>query len=165
MPSAFTHLDPLSRLSLLVFRAQRSLNMEGDQLCAPWGLTSAKWKVLGAVDLACQPVSAAAIGRAMGLTRQAALKQTDQLLALGLLIQQVNPNDTRAPVYSLSPAGQLAYEGISDEWRKHGATLVNNIAPSALEDACQVLMTLLAQIDSGAQPGVSDQATDTPQAQ
>lgn len=164
MSSAFTHLDPLSRLSLLVFRAQRALGVEGDLLTAPWGLTSAKWKVLGAVDLASKPVSSAAIGRAMGLSRQAALKQTDQLLAMGLLTQQVNPNDTRAPVYSLSPAGQLAYDGISTEWRKRGATLVNNIAPFALEDACQVLMTLLAQMESEGQPQVSEQAIDTTQA-
>ena len=148
MPSALTQLDPMSSLSLLVFRAQRALNLEGDQLTSAWGLTSAKWKVLGAVDLASKPVSAAAIGRAMGLTRQAALKQTDQLLAMGLLTQQVNPDDTRAPVYSLSPTGQRAYDGISAAWRQRGTTLVNGIAPSALEVTSQVLSTLLAQMES-----------------
>ncbi|MFZ1445705.1 MAG: MarR family winged helix-turn-helix transcriptional regulator [Candidatus Dechloromonas phosphoritropha] len=158
-----TNLDLMSRLSLLVFQAQRALNSEGDQLCAPWGLTSAKWKVLGAVDLACQPVSAASIGRAMGLTRQAALKQTDQLLAMGLLTQQVNPNDARAPVYSLSPSGQLAYDGISTEWQKRGASLAKDIAPSALEGACEVLASLLTQMDSVAQPQVSEQASDITQ--
>ena len=70
MSNTFPDLDSLSRLSLLVFRAQRALNLEGDQITATWGLTSAKWKVLGAVDLASKPLSAAAIGRAMGLTRQ-----------------------------------------------------------------------------------------------
>ncbi len=165
MTSTLPNLDPMSRLSLLVFQVQRALNSEGDRLCAPWGLTSAKWKVLGAVDLACQPVSSAAIGRAMGLTRQAALKQTDQLLALGLLTQQTNPNDARAPVYSLSPAGQLAYEGISSEWQKRGASMASDIAPSALEDACKVLTTLLVQMESGVPPQESDQASDITQTQ
>ncbi len=160
MPYAVTNLDPMSRLSLLVFRAQRALNLEGDQLSAPWGLTSAKWKVLGAVDLAGTPLSSAAIGRAMGLTRQAALKQTDQLLAMGLLTQQIDPNDARAPVYSLSPAGRRAYDGISTEWQKRGAALTSEIAPTALEDACQVLVTLLTRMESGIQPQESDQATD-----
>ena len=154
----------MSRLSLLVFQAQRALNLEGDHICAPWDLTSAKWKVLGAVDLACQPVSAATIGRAMGLTRQAALKQTDQLLAMGLLIQQVTPNDARAPVYSLSPVGQLAYDGISTEWQKRGASMASQISPSALEDACKVLETLLAQMESGTQPQEPEQASDITQA-
>ncbi len=148
MPRTFADLDPLSRLSLLVFRAQRALNLEGDQLTAARGLTSAKWKVLGAVDLSKQPMSAAAIGRAMGLTRQAALKQTDQLLAMGLLAQQVNPNDARAPVYSLSPAGQLAYDRISAAWRERSASLCSGIAPDALDAASQVLTTLLGQMDS-----------------
>ncbi len=156
MPSTFTDLDPMSRLSLLIFQAQRALNLEGDQLTAAWGLTIAKWKVLGAVDLASTPLSAASIGRAMGLTRQAALKQTDQLLAMGLLNQQANPKDTRAPVYSLSPAGQLAYDGISTAWRKRSSMLINGIAPSALESASQVLMTLMAQMESGEQPAASD---------
>ena len=156
MPSNVADLDPMSRLSLLVFQAQRALNLEGDQLTAAWGLTSAKWKVLGAVDLASAPLSAASIGRSMGLTRQAALKQTDQLLAMGLLIQQANPNDTRAPVYSLSADGQLAYDAISAAWRKRGAILVNGISPSALEGAIQVLTTMLAQIESSAQPAASD---------
>ncbi len=150
MPSTFSSLDPLSRLSLLVFRAQRALNLEGDQLTAAGGLTSAKWKVLGAVDLSGQPMSAAAIGRAMGLTRQAALKQTDQLLAMGLLAQTVNPNDARAPVYSLSPAGQVAYDHVSAAWRERSAALCSGIAPDALDAASQVLTTLLAQMESGA---------------
>lgn len=151
MPSTFAALDPLSRLSLLVFRAQRALNLEGDQLSAADGLTSAKWKVLGAVDLSVQPMSAAAIGRAMGLTRQAALKQTDQLKAMGLLVQQVNPSDARAPVYSLSPRGQLAYDRLSAAWREHSAALCHGITPDALDAASQVLTTLLAQMDSCAQ--------------
>lgn len=164
MFSTLSNLDPMSRLSLLVFQAQRALNLEGDHLSVPWGLTSAKWKVLGAVHLAGNPLSSAAIGRAMGLTRQAALKQTDQLLAMGLLTQQINPKDARAPVYSLSPAGQLAYDGISTEWQKRGASLASDIAPSAIEDACKVLVTLLAQMESGVQPQELEQASDITQA-
>jgi DNA-binding MarR family transcriptional regulator len=152
MSIAYPDLDPLSRLSLLIFRAQRALSLEGDQLTAPWGLTSAKWKVLGAVDLAGKPLSAAAIGRAMGLTRQAALKQTDQLFAMGLLTQQVNPNDSRAAVYRLTPAGQSAYDAITAAWRTRGDTLVADVTPSALEGACHVLTDLLAQMEAQTQP-------------
>jgi DNA-binding MarR family transcriptional regulator len=156
MPSSVTDLDPLSRLSLLVFQAQRALNLEGDQLTSAWGLTSAKWKVLGAVDLAPAPVSAASIGRAMGLTRQAALKQTDQLLAMGLLIQQSNPKDTRAPVYILSPAGQLAYDAISAAWKQRSDLLINGISTSDLHCASLVLTQLLMHMDTSARPSAPD---------
>ena len=56
-------LDPISRLALHVFRAQQSLSSVGDELTAQWGMTSAKWKVLGAVELSDAPPTAAGIGR------------------------------------------------------------------------------------------------------
>ncbi len=43
----------------------------GDQLLAEFGLTSARWQVLGAVALSGAPQPVASIARNMGLTRQA----------------------------------------------------------------------------------------------
>lgn len=144
-------LHPLSRLTLAVFRAQQALSTEGDRLTAKRKLTSAKWKVLGALFLAGEPLSAAAIGRAMGLSRQAAIKQVRLLLDQGLLQQQADPRDARAPVHRLTSKGQTAYAAISADWAKRIETLAAGITERELDGATAVLDALLARLerDSG----------------
>jgi DNA-binding MarR family transcriptional regulator len=80
-------LDPISQLALHVFRAQQSLSSVGDALTLQWGMTSAKWKILGAIELSDSPPSASGIARIMGLTRQAATKQINLLVDQGLAPQ------------------------------------------------------------------------------
>jgi len=140
-------LDPISRLALQVFRAQQSLSSAGDALAAQWGMTSAKWKVLGAVDLSESPPSAAAIGRIMGLTRQAATKQVHLLVAQGLLTQRDDPLDARAPVYVLSRKGKSTYEGISAKWAERVEGLSASMDLSAVDTARQALADLVEQLE------------------
>lgn len=146
-----TPLDPCSRLTLAVFRAQLALSAEGDRLAAPDDLTSAQWKVLGAIALAEEAPSAAAIGRAMGLSRQAALKQVQLLLEREMIVGQPNPLDARAPVFSATPRGQVAYASVMGRWQARSAVLFADLSPSALETACQVLETVLGQLQSPAE--------------
>src|SRR3954463_15219502 len=109
-------LGPLSRLALAVFRANQALLDDGDALAEGWRLTSAKWKVLGAVVLSGAPVTVPAIARLMGLTRQGAQKQLNGLLRDGLVAREETPADARAPLYRLTPKGSRAYEEITSAW-------------------------------------------------
>jgi len=142
-----SEIDPLSRLALLVFRAQQALSLDGDRITARWGLTSAKWKVLGAVALAGRDLSAAAIGRAMGMTRQAAIKQIHLLLEQGMLRQRSDPQDARAPLHALTARGKAAYAAISQAWTERGQALTTGLRQTDLERTCQVLAQLLAQLE------------------
>ena len=140
-------LDPISRLALHVFRAQQSLSSVGDELTAPWGMTSAKWKVLGAVELTEPPPTASGIGRIMGLTRQAATKQIGLLVNQGLLIPHDNPLDARAAVYTLSAKGKAVYEAISDAWALRVKVLRASIEDSEIESVLTVLERLVTQLE------------------
>jgi DNA-binding MarR family transcriptional regulator len=140
-------LDPISRLALHVFRAQQSLSSVGDDLTAQWGMTSAKWKVLGAVALTDSPPTASGIGRVMGLTRQAATKQIGLLAEHGLLIPHDNPLDARAAVYTLSPEGTAVYGAISAAWAQRVAVLRESIGDIEISSALNVLEQLVLELE------------------
>ena len=148
-------LDPLSRLALQVFRAQQSLSTAGDDLAAQWGMTSAKWKVLGAVDLSAKPPSASGMGRIMGLTRQATIKQVRLLVEQGLLLEQDDPLDARASVFSLSPQGKTVYDAISAKWAEHVKTLLAALDVAELDAARHLLEALVFQLEKFPVPPVS----------
>lgn len=140
-------LDPISRLALHVFRAQQSLVSLGDDLTSQWGLTSAKWKVLGAVDLSDTPPTAAGIGRTMGMTRQAATKQIGLLVEHGLLTPHDNPLDARAAVYTLSQDGKATYDAISAAWAARVDVIRASIAEVSIADALTVLAQLVTELE------------------
>lgn len=142
-------LAPSSRLVLNVFRAQQAISLDGDRLAAADGLTSAQWKVLGAIVLAEQPPSAAAIGRAMGLSRQAVQKQIYRLLENGLIDSAVNFQDARAPVFVVTNKGENAYASVSERWQARAAVLFAGIDAADLDRASVLLETLLGRLDSG----------------
>lgn len=135
--------DPLTRLALLVFRAQLAISADGDRLAVRWRLTSAKWKVLGALALADQPLSAAQIGRRMGLSRQAALKQIDLLVAQRMLRRRADPLDARAPVHELSAQGRAAYDALTRAWMQRSAELSAPFTRDEIEQAANVLARLV----------------------
>ena len=57
----------MTGLVLEVFRLNGELLDAGNRLTKPFGLTSARWHVMGAIDLAGSPLTVAQIARRMGL--------------------------------------------------------------------------------------------------
>ena len=145
-------LDPISQLALHVFRAQQSLSSVGDALTLQWGMTSAKWKILGAIELSDSPPSASGIARIMGLTRQAATKQINLLVDQGLLTPHDNPQDARAAVYTLSPSGKATYAGVSSAWAQRVEVLRGAIGDAEIASALSVLDQLVVQLEKTRTP-------------
>jgi DNA-binding MarR family transcriptional regulator len=152
-------LDPISQLALHVFRAQQSLSSVGDALTSQWGMTSAKWKILGAVELSDSPPSASGIARIMGLTRQAATKQINLLVDQGLLTPHDNPLDARAAVYTLSPEGKATYAAISSEWAQRVEVLRSAIGDADIASALGVLEQLVVQLEKIRTPATPKRTT------
>jgi DNA-binding MarR family transcriptional regulator len=131
--------DALTRAVLAVFRAHQAVVADGDRLAAAWRLNSAKWKTLGAIALANAAITAPAIGRSMGLSRQGAQKQLDALLQAGLVTRLANDADARAPLYRLTTKGQSIYDELVAAWRARSAQLAQAIDEKALATAAKTL--------------------------
>jgi DNA-binding MarR family transcriptional regulator len=110
-------------------------------------MTSAKWKVLGAVELSDSAPTASAIGRIMGMTRQAVTKQIGLLVDHGLLTPHDNPLDARAAVYTLSRKGKATYAAISDAWAKRVEVLRASINDLEIAGALTLLEQLITELE------------------
>ena len=145
-------LQPLSRLALAVFRANQALLEDGDVLAGGWRLTSARWKVLGAVVLGGAPVTVPAVARLMGLTRQGAQKQLNGLLRDGLVAREENPGDARAPLYQITPKGSRVYGEITSAWNARSERVTRGIDDAALHAAAETLTRVAVAISADPQP-------------
>jgi DNA-binding MarR family transcriptional regulator len=95
--------DPLSQLSLSVFRLNGILMRNGDDMTKPIGQSSARWQVLGRAGY--QPQTVAQMARNMGHARQSVQRVADALAREGLVAYQDNPSDKRARLLELTPKG------------------------------------------------------------
>ena len=90
------------------------LATEGDRLTKAFGLSSARWKVPGALEMSKVPLTVSQIALTMGLTRQVVQRLTDAMKKDGLLDYQVNPQHKRASHVVLSDKGKGVYSLISE---------------------------------------------------
>jgi DNA-binding MarR family transcriptional regulator len=95
--------EALTDLILEVFRVNGDLLSEGNRLSKPFGQTSARWQILGA--LRNHPHTVAGIARDMGLARQSVQRTVDLLAAEGLLESTDNPAHRRSKLVRLTPLG------------------------------------------------------------
>lgn len=131
---------------LAVFEANGLLLAWGDRFVAPFGLTSARWQMLGAIALAGAPLATPALAAAMGVSRQGAQKQLDLLLADGLVDLEPNPAHARSPLYRLTAAGRSTYDRIDRRWRDRARAFAAKIAPADLAAARRTLDALTSQL-------------------
>jgi len=103
--------EAVTDLILEVFRVNGDLLAAGDRITRPFGQTSARWQVLGALESKDQPV--AGIARDMGLARQSVQRTSDLLAAEGLVEYAANPAHRRAKLVRLTPAGMELLSAIS----------------------------------------------------
>lgn len=125
-------LDTFNTLIIALFRSHQAVNMLGEQLAQPHGLTVARWKVLGAITLAKAPLTVPQIARNMGLTRQAVQRTVDELTKAGHLIQQENPAHKRSSIFSLSDTGSSLFSSINSDWEKAAVLILKELDQQAV---------------------------------
>lgn len=144
--------DALTPLVLTLFQAHGRVLEWGDRFSAPYGLTSARWQMLGAIALAKQPLTTPQIAQAMGVSRQGAQKQINLLLGDGLLERLPNPAHQRSPHYALTDNGAARYAALSAQWATITAQLAQTISPEAAESARLTLVALANTLPAQDQP-------------
>ncbi|MEM7204376.1 MAG: MarR family transcriptional regulator [Planctomycetota bacterium] len=134
--------EAVTRLILQSFHLHGLLGAAGDELTEPWGLSSAKWKVLGAIAHAGQPLHVAQIGRNMGLTRQGVQRTVNELEEAGLVELVDNPDHQRARLVRLKPRGEKVYGEIMAEQTRWSNDLADGISERTIQSAVGVMLTL-----------------------
>lgn len=125
-----------------VFRLNGLLLSTADKLVAKFGLTGARWQVLGAIAQNEAPESTARLARNMGLTRQSVQRIVNEMVAEGMLSLEENPHHKRSKLVLMTPKGTKAFEqaiALQQPWVK---ALSEGISKKRLKEAREVLVTL-----------------------
>jgi len=133
--------DAFSELVVRVFRLEGMLSAAGDALAEPVGQSSARWRVLAAVE--AEPRSVAQIARAWNLARQSVQRVADVLERDGLVVYEDNPAHRRAKLVRLTIEGRRALRRIQTAQRAWANAAGDQIGRTTLDDANTALEHLI----------------------
>jgi DNA-binding MarR family transcriptional regulator len=136
-----------SELVLEVFRLNGRLLAAGDTITRDLGVTSARWQVLGALDIANRPLTVPQIARSMGVTRQGVQRIADLLADQGLVEMVDNPDHQRAKLLRLTSRGRAILDRIMQRQRTWAARIARAADAAELRTTLSVLRTLRGRLE------------------
>jgi DNA-binding MarR family transcriptional regulator len=116
----------------------------GDALARPAGHTSARWRVLAAVEDGTSTVSQ--IARLWGLARQSAQRVADALVREGVGGVREEPWPRRAQLMRLTPRGRRALNRIQAAQRSWADAMGAEVGEADLRRASSVLARILQSL-------------------
>jgi DNA-binding MarR family transcriptional regulator len=138
----------ITRLVIETFRLNGNLLTAGDRLVADIGLTSARWQVLGAIDLSPAPLTVAHIARNMGLSRQAVQRIVNELVTDGIVAFAPNPHHARAKLVTLTKPGARIFAAAMERQRPWVRKLGCTIPLDDVRTAIKVMQSLRARLEA-----------------
>lgn len=139
--------DALTDLILTLFRVNNLTLTWGDRLVAPFGLTSSRWQVLGAIVFAARPQPAAWLARDLGANRQNVQRIVNDLHKEGLVVFQPNPHHRRAQLVVLTEKGRRAYGAALGTWYPKAEALAEGLSESDIKTAHRVMVALRKKLE------------------
>lgn len=152
--------DEATELILSTFRTNGLLLAAGDLLAAEYGLTSARWQVLGAIVYAQHPITVPQIARRMGLTRQSVHTTVNRLLGDGIVEFAENPDHRRSPRVRLTELGETKYRAIDEKQAAWVNELAAGLNPSELATAARLLGELCQRLEAARSHPHSQEGND-----
>ncbi|MDP2732288.1 MAG: MarR family winged helix-turn-helix transcriptional regulator [Hoeflea sp.] len=140
----------VSELIVTLFRLNGRLLAAGDRLVEPFGLTSARWQVMGAVALSPTPEPVARLARNMGLNRQGVQRIVGDLLAEGLVELQDNPHHRTARLVVMTEKGRSAYEAALRAQAPWVNMLGDGLDATTIREAERILEVLKQRLEQSA---------------
>ncbi|MDI2090894.1 MarR family winged helix-turn-helix transcriptional regulator [Commensalibacter oyaizuii] len=137
-----------NKIIIGLFRAYHDVNLIGDRLASQHGLTTSKWKVLGAIRLENKPLTVPYIARMMGLTRQAVQRTIDELLKLEYVQQLHNPAHRKSSLFQLTRLGVKAFDTINIEWKKMADNIFKNLNIHDIDSTIKSLTHIIIAIEN-----------------
>lgn len=140
-----THKGSLLTEAILeTFKLNGLLVTAGDQLIKELGLTSARWKILGALSYSDIALTVPDIAREMGQTRQAVQRLVNEMIEDGLIEPLDNPKHKRAKLLSLTDKGQDTFSKVMEKQ----VPWVNSIAKDIQEEDLNSVITTLKYLNA-----------------
>jgi len=136
--------EPFRRFTRSVFAAQTALLKHGDVANAPFGQSSARWRVLRHISIG--EASVAAIARSTGYSRQAVQRLADALVAEGSATYHADDRDRRTQRITLTPAGQRNFEQLEAHFDVWASRLLAQISESELTAVSQAIERITAVV-------------------
>ena len=134
--------DVFTDLVLEIFRLNGLLLIEGDRISAAVGLSSARWKVLGAIALADRPMTVAQVSKKMGQARQSVQRIADIMADQGYFTWKENPAHKRAKLLQLTSKGKSVFKLLEASQAPWANTASDSLTLEKLECALRVLREL-----------------------
>lgn len=129
----------ISKTVVALFQTNGRMLEWGDAFTAPFGLTSARWQILGAIAWAGQKQTAPQIAEQMGISRQGAQKQLNLLVDDGLIEKLSNPSHQRSPHYRLTEKGSSLFDRVNQAWQAHATKTGDAFSAQDLETTLRTL--------------------------
>jgi DNA-binding MarR family transcriptional regulator len=137
----------LSELAVRVFQLEGRLAAAGDALAEPFGQTTARWRVLAAVER--EPTTVADIARAWALARQSVQRVADLLERDGLVAYADNPRHARAKLVTLTASGRQTLAAIQHAQTAWANDLGARVGADELRAASDLLALVLDALPEG----------------
>ncbi len=150
--------EALTDLILSLFRVNNMTLMWGDRLVAPFGLTSARWQILGAIVQAERSQPVAWLARDLGANRQNVQRIVNDLEKDGLVAFEVNPHHRRAQLVVLTGKGRATYDAAIQAYGPRVDALAEGLSVEALKDAHRVMLALRERLERDIDPERPDGA-------
>jgi len=139
--------DALTDLILTMFRANNLTLTWGDRLVAPFGLTSARWQILGAIVFSERSQPVAWIARDLGANRQNVQRIVNDLHKEGIVVFEPNPHHKRAHLVVLTEKGRRAYEAALSVYYPKVGKLAEGLSLEEIRTAHRVVATLRDRLE------------------
>ena len=134
--------ERFTELVLEIFRLNGLLLAEGDRIAGKYQLSSARWKVLGAVAINGHPMTVAQIGRHMGQARQSVQRIANDMAESGYFTWIDNPSDKRAMLLKLTAKGKRVYNQLESAQAPWANDAAKEISQAELNSALEVMRRL-----------------------
>lgn len=139
--------EETTRLILETLRLSNALMTAGDDLAREFGLTSARWQVLGAVR--DEPRTISGIARFLGLTRQSVQRTVHRLEQDGFVELVENPDHRRAHLVSPADLGRTTLEALSEKQTAWVNEIARDMASANIRIATGILRGLGNRLREG----------------
>jgi DNA-binding MarR family transcriptional regulator len=146
MPSSNSTL--FRQLTRAVFAAHSSILRYGDRANAPFGQSSARWRVM--FNIRDGKGSVSEIARATDYTRQSIQRLADNLVAEGLAAYAPDPTDRRRQIITLTAEGSALVDEMESDFDRWSKRLVKQLGKENIAQTVEQLREVKRVLDDDA---------------